>query len=160
MWAAFFLFPAPLSLCPWLYTQCIYIYTGMQREGAALSLTDTHCSPYRCVCVCIGAELFTQTPCVWIWLFTQQHLHSSLCLSLQIYRENTLISHTVLSIRLYTRTCAHRDLHAGTPLSLYTYAYIYSYARRAGHTYTQFLSLYTYIMNRIYTLLYIAMLCE
>lgn len=54
----------PLSLCPWLYTQCIYIYTGTQREGAALSLTDTHCSPYRCVCVCIGAELFTQTPCV------------------------------------------------------------------------------------------------
>lgn len=91
---------------------------------------------------------------------TEAFTQFSLSLSLQIYRENMLISHTILSIKLYTHTCVHRDLYAGTPLSFYMYAYIYSYAKRAGHTDTQFLSIYTYIMSCIYTLLYIAMLYE
>lgn len=152
---------SPLSLPLAIYTVHLHLYR--HAEGGSCSVSHRHTLLTIYMCVCIGAELFTQTrhthP-VYEYGCSHSSIYTVHSLSLQIYRENTLISHTILSIRLYTRTCAHRDLHAGTPLSLYMYAYIYSYARRAGHTDTQFLSLYTYRMSCIHTLLYIAMLCE
>lgn len=148
---------SPLSLPLAVYTVHLHLYRHAEGERCSVSHRHALLTIYMCVCVCIGAELFTQTrhthP-VYEYGCSHSSIYTVHSLSLQIYRENTLISHTVLSIRLYTRTCAHRDLHAGTPLSLYTYTYIYSYARRAGHTHTISLSIHIHNESYIHTALY------
>lgn len=50
---------SPSLFAPGYIHRCIYIYTGTQRQRAALCLSQTHTSHH--IDVCIGAELFTQT---------------------------------------------------------------------------------------------------
>lgn len=131
------------------YIHSASTFIQARRGRELLCLSQTRTAHHIDVCVCAQGLSCSHKHPVYEYGCSHRSRHTVHSLSLQIYRENTLISHTVLSIKLYTRTCAHRDLHAGTPLSLYMYAYIYSYARRAGHTDT--ISLSIHIHNELYT---------